>query len=684
MRCQTKKWRMERLQLESETRSLKQALQSFGVDTNVALQPDPLLVHYREENERLHNANEELGEKVKDLEESLEEYGEHECCDDPSEELQYMREKMKLLRERFAGEKKRMRDAISDLRLKLAKAEDDTSCAALNRLRAKLRELMKNGEQADRKVADVVEKSMDTMVDLTKGCEELKLTNERLRHLLEDLGMSPEEIDEYLKTLAESPDAYKKAIKESPQSKLLKQREDLQNCEEAMKNLKNELEEKIALAESLTQELNNERRSSSLLASDLDKVSVDYKTLTSEVAATKEELEQKDNKIMALMSELRNSALEMLGMSKLQSEIEDMKPQIYNLQIERDRLLDELAKIRGIVSERNDQIINILEQKEKSEKDCNAKLAVLQAKFDAEMSQEMILKKEIEDEKMQIADLEEQVARLQRVARDCEEQRCLNMQCSTQIDDLKNELSSLRDQLREADDAVKNLSDEKNELMSMVDAMENAAGDLRRRLADEENAKNDLMDRIEATEMEMQNLHNENRSLGDRVNELQTAKDELADEMEKNKLEMKNLMQDYETIKTENESITLEYTEYPQQVENLQSQNGQLMDDLKKKNEQTHNLQVENDAVRKELDTLKSKLDEAEMNKEKLQNIQNEMKSLEGELGSAKKQKEKAEAERQKLQTELGNLSEEKESLKKKLEELGRPIGVHEGGGRTK
>ncbi|XP_076645360.1 uncharacterized protein LOC143354869 [Halictus rubicundus] len=32
MKCQMKKWRMERLQFESENRSLKQALQSFGID----------------------------------------------------------------------------------------------------------------------------------------------------------------------------------------------------------------------------------------------------------------------------------------------------------------------------------------------------------------------------------------------------------------------------------------------------------------------------------------------------------------------------------------------------------------------------------------------------------------------------------------------------------------------------
>lgn len=66
--------------------------------------PDPLLVHYREENERLQNANEELAEKVCNLEESL---AERDCCDDPCEKVKYMREKIAALRDRFTAEKKR-------------------------------------------------------------------------------------------------------------------------------------------------------------------------------------------------------------------------------------------------------------------------------------------------------------------------------------------------------------------------------------------------------------------------------------------------------------------------------------------------------------------------------------------------------------------------------------------------
>lgn len=74
-----------------------------GAKPGEVLGPDPLLVHYREENERLQNANEELAEKVRTLEESL---AERDCCDDPCEKVRYMRTKIAMLRDRFAAERK--------------------------------------------------------------------------------------------------------------------------------------------------------------------------------------------------------------------------------------------------------------------------------------------------------------------------------------------------------------------------------------------------------------------------------------------------------------------------------------------------------------------------------------------------------------------------------------------------
>lgn len=46
MKCQMRKWRMERLQLESENRSLKQALQSFGIDVPLYSRTTLLVASY--------------------------------------------------------------------------------------------------------------------------------------------------------------------------------------------------------------------------------------------------------------------------------------------------------------------------------------------------------------------------------------------------------------------------------------------------------------------------------------------------------------------------------------------------------------------------------------------------------------------------------------------------------------
>lgn len=74
-----------------------------GVNVDEILKPDPLLVHYQEEIERLQNANAALQDKVRDLEETL---AERDCCDDPDATIHFFREKMRYLREGFALEKK--------------------------------------------------------------------------------------------------------------------------------------------------------------------------------------------------------------------------------------------------------------------------------------------------------------------------------------------------------------------------------------------------------------------------------------------------------------------------------------------------------------------------------------------------------------------------------------------------
>ena len=85
------------------------------------------------------------------------------------------------------GWKRRLRKTIANLQVTLQEAREDSSCAALNRLRAKLRELMKDGEKGDQQVSSAVEKSIESMVELSKSCDEFRRENERLLAEVETL-----------------------------------------------------------------------------------------------------------------------------------------------------------------------------------------------------------------------------------------------------------------------------------------------------------------------------------------------------------------------------------------------------------------------------------------------------------------------------------------------------------------
>lgn len=161
-----------------------------------------------------------------------------------------------------------MRDTISHLKLKLVEAEEDTSCAALNRLRAKLRELMKDGQKADQQVPVVVERSMQTSVDLSKSYEEdlLRTENERLQAELTLIRRSMREVvtpGKRVPPLAVDEE-------EMDMSTLLSQ---LRNCETLVAELKTHLDEKTAYAEALQRELDQQRAAAIVPALDLDQVS---------------------------------------------------------------------------------------------------------------------------------------------------------------------------------------------------------------------------------------------------------------------------------------------------------------------------------------------------------------------------------------------------------------------------
>lgn len=189
-----------------------------------------------------------------------------------------------------------MRDTISHLKLKLVEAEEDTSCAALNRLRAKLRELMKDGQKVDQQVPVVVERSMQTSVDLSKRYEDLLRTeDERLQAELTQIQRSLKEIVTPIPEESVLP--LPTDEEEIDTSVLLSQ---LRNCETLLAELKMHLDEKTAYAEALRSELNQQKASVVTPALDLDQVTVSPMAMMDKMAEMKEEPQKPDDKVSLL------------------------------------------------------------------------------------------------------------------------------------------------------------------------------------------------------------------------------------------------------------------------------------------------------------------------------------------------------------------------------------------------
>lgn len=186
-----------------------------------------------------------------------------------------------------------MRDTISHLKLKIVEAEEDTSCAALNRLRAKLRELMKDGQKVDQQVPMVVEKSMQTSADLSKSYEDLLRTeNERLQAELTQIRRSMKEVV----TPISEKDVLPIDEEETDTSVLLNQ---LRNCETLLAELKTHLDEKTAYVEALQSELEQQKAAIAAPVLDLDQMIVSPAAVTAEM---KEEPEKPDDKASLFIS----------------------------------------------------------------------------------------------------------------------------------------------------------------------------------------------------------------------------------------------------------------------------------------------------------------------------------------------------------------------------------------------
>lgn len=148
---------------------------------------------------------------------------------------------------------------------------------------------MKGGKEADHRVSVVVQRSIETLVELTDNVDELKAEIERLKAEIKRL-------KDLLKACENRPipEAGEKLPAEIDVSELLNK---IKELEELIAQLRKQLIDKDALINSLQNQTFELGSDNKRLSTDLDQFKVSYNALMQEVKAMKEELKKRDVKV---------------------------------------------------------------------------------------------------------------------------------------------------------------------------------------------------------------------------------------------------------------------------------------------------------------------------------------------------------------------------------------------------
>ncbi|XP_058796775.1 uncharacterized protein LOC131667400 [Phymastichus coffea] len=243
MKCQMRKWRLERLELESQLRVLTKILRANGVNVDTVLKVDPLVTHLRAEYQKLENLKAALEDEVRDLRETIKE---RQCFEDePCKAVIYAREKMLELRARCATEKRRLRETMGNLQLKL--------------------------EEASARLTNEVDQQQVSEKSIGELCSQLKKENKRLL-------VEVETLKKFQKL--ESP-------KTVDVTKLCERMHALE-CE--LTQMRHQLAERDAMIQDLEKRLQTQRRNST----QLEKVAVSQRALGDQNVAIKAKQKQQN------------------------------------------------------------------------------------------------------------------------------------------------------------------------------------------------------------------------------------------------------------------------------------------------------------------------------------------------------------------------------------------------------
>lgn len=489
---QMNEWQEQRLTLESKVRSLKSALHEAGKDPDEVLKPDPLVVHQREEINRLKLAEDQLEEDVRGLRAALLEAEQAITCSGAKR----LKDKLTKIREEAAEERRKLKDEIGYLRERVREAEEDSSCSAITRLRRKLREIFSSDKKIERIIADVASRSCATVIELSSELtrikelldqstvENIKLRGERrrLKAAVESARGNelPPGSSEYLETIERLGFRVKeleRKIKEfEDDSRLVKQVEEL---EEALNISRRQLDDRETLMMSLKNELLGAKTAYNLKIEEL----AGSEAAKLEVKALKEELEVRDKRVIDLEQQLTLANSATRDMEILRNELNRVKPELFNLEIERDGLLEDIEKMRRIVSDRNEHIVKILTENEERDKARRAEIEGAKTKLSVSLAERDKLTSAVKNTEKELARMSSKFSQMSEEASGDSAVLLKKIkELERAVVQLKRLSDPIKEDLTDANVEVKTLRDEVNILKGSKVKLQEELSDVLRRL----------------------------------------------------------------------------------------------------------------------------------------------------------------------------------------------------------
>lgn len=381
--------------------------------------------------------------------------------------------------------------------------------------------------------------------------------------------------------------------------------------------------------------------------------------------------------ISELMKKLRNSTLESLGMSKLQDEIDSLRPHVYDLEAERQELSSKLKNLQGISSAKEHQMKKMQEEKIEIATQHNREISELQGIIDARAKEFDDLNKRIHEEKTEKEDLENKLKANEALLRRIQDSEDEIVKLKSEIVGLQDTVAELEGSLEISNKEKQNLSLEltesdrksnewQNKYAELNDEKETQIANLRKERDDITANLEDLKKVHENSSKKVLDLDEANARLQENLNNVKNEKETLTgiiDNLQREKEELSRSLREKEDIL---EDARKSLTTLREENKNLQRDLGNLEDEKKALSEEIHVLQKERDDERREKDAIILNLAERERNNEELsrqlRDSGEENNSLKHDLGRLRNEKESA-TER------VINLQREKEDLSKNLQE---------------